>query len=251
MKSKTFALVFACLLVVSLFAVPVVAVDSTPEDLPDETEVGSETEATFELSNLYEEFEAWTLQGETNLTNVTWTVSQYNQAGEQVGQQSYDGQEFTEAVDIDDGTHTIEVRVVGTVPEIEELSYDPPQAYRFAEFSLVRDGGTEGVIETHEVHHYTEESKEAWEAVKAAEETVEAVDDDDAARTLENAISAYEAGDFDNAIDLADQAESAAERSQTIQSAMLYGGIGLVALVAAVGGVYVYRKRKQDPSRLR
>lgn len=250
-RTRTALLVLAVVLTVSLFAVPVAGIESTSSDLPDETEVGTQTEATFEVTDLYDEFEDWTLVGETNLTNVTWTVVQMNQAGDQISQESYDGATFESGIDIDDGTNTVEVRVTGTVPEIETLRYDPPETYTYAEFTLTRNGGTEGTIETHEVHHYTEASKSSREVIAASEESVEAADDDGARRTLNNAISAYEAGDFDNANDLADQAQESADRSQLIDTAIQYGVVAIVVLVIVAVGIFTYRKRQSGPGRLR
>lgn len=239
------------LLGMAVLAMPVAGVSSSSEDLPAETEVGEQIETTFELTDLYTDFESWTLHGETELENVTWTVVMLDQAGNQVEQNDYDGQEFEQAVSIDDGTHSVEVRITGEVPEIEEFSYDPAETYTAGQFSLLREGGTQGEIGKHDVHKYTAESKSAREAIDDARNAVEAASDDQAERTLNNAISAYNSGDFENAIDLAEQAKESAERSALIGSAMVYGGAGIVVLVIIAGAVYFYRKRQQGPSRLR
>jgi hypothetical protein len=239
------------LLVVSLCVGPVAAVESTPQDLPADSEVGTELEATFELTELFDEFETWRLRGETDLTNVTWTIQQYDQAGNQVQQNSYDGQSFTESVDIDDGTSRIEVRITGTTPEIDALRYDPPQQLTVADFTLTRDGGTERDIGTHEAHYYTAESREARQAIDSARETVDESSDSDAQETLDSAISAYEAGNFENAITLAERAEEEATQSQQLQSGLLYGGAAIVILLLVGGGYYLYKSRQQGPDRLR
>lgn len=250
-KSKALSLLVTCLLVASLFAGTAAAVSTDSDDIPDEVEVGTQTEATFELTDLYDEFESWTLRGETNLTNVTWTIVQIDQTGSQVSQQSYDGGEFTEEIDADDGTNRVEVRVTGTAPEIAEFRYDPPERFTFANFTLERGGGTERAIDSYAVHHYTDESKEARESLDEAHEAVERSGDSDAQSSFDSAVSAYQAADFDNAITLAERAEGEASQAETTRTLLLYGGLGVVAIAIIVGGVYVYRSRKKPPSRLR
>jgi TolA-binding protein len=252
MKSRTlFAATLACLLFGTLLVGPAAAVDSSSDDLPEEAEVGSSVEATVEFTQLFDEFEQWTLRSETNLTNVTWTIRQFDQAGNQVDQTSDDGQSVKAQVDIEDGTNRIEVQVRGTTPEIENLSYDPPQQFRFAEFTQVRTGGTANAIDSYEVHHYTTDSKEAREAIDSASEAVESSGSGDAQNSLDSAIDAYEAGNFDNAVNNAERAESEASESATLRTGLLVGGVVIVLLVLLGGGYYLYKSRQQDPSRLR
>ena len=251
MRSKLLAFAFVGLLAVSLIAAPAAAVDSASDDVPEEVEAGAETEATFELTNLYDEFESWTLRGETNMTNVTWTVQKYDQAGNQVEQNTYDGGEFTEQIDIDESTQEVHARVTGTAPEIEAFSYEPVETFRYANFDLVRDGGTEGNIDEYQVHHYTADSKEARERIDQANGAVDRADDDEARSTLESAISAYDAGNFENAISLAERAEDEATGTERTQTLLTYAAIGVAALLVIVGLGYLYKKRQQGPSRLR
>ncbi|MES3516125.1 MAG: hypothetical protein PPP58_00510 [Natronomonas sp.] len=244
----------ALLMVVSLVALgaaPAAAVDSETDDLPEEVEVGAETEATFEFDNLFEDFESWTLRGETNMTNVTWTVRQFDAAGNQVRQTSTDGELVEADVDIDDGTDRVEVRVIGDAPEIESFRYDPPEEFRYAEFTLVRGGGTEQAISDYRVHHFTTESSEARAAIDAAAEAVEGSGSSDAESSLQSAISAYEAGNFGNAIELAERAQSEADRASLLRTGLLVGGVAVVVLLLAGGGLYAYRSRQQEPERLR
>ena len=79
-SSKLVAAVFAVLLFGTLFAGTTAAVQSSPQTLPEESEVGTEFEATFEITELFDEFESWTLTAETELDNATWTIRQYDQA---------------------------------------------------------------------------------------------------------------------------------------------------------------------------
>lgn len=251
---KSNSLVVA-VLVVSLFGALFVgsaaAVQSSPQDLPEESEVGTDVEATFELADLFDEFESWTLAVETEIENATWTIQQYDQAGSEVSREEIDGQNATQPIDIDDGTATVEVRVTGTTPEIDEWSYDPPDRFLVADLTQEREEGTDRDIDTHETHHYTEESKEARQAIDRAHEAVEESGSDDARSSLDSAISAYESGNFGNAIDLAERAEDEASQHQLLRTGLLVGGIAVVVLLLAAGGYRVYRSRQQGPSRLR
>lgn len=252
MRSKALlAVVAAGVLATAMLAAPVAAVDSSATDAPDESEVGTEFEATYELTDLFEDFEQWTLVGETEVTSVTWTVTQYDQAGNQVAQESYDGQQFGQAVDIESGVSRIEVRVTGTTPTFDTPRYDPPQRFTAAAFTLDREGGTQQDIDSYEVHHYTQESRSTRQDLEAAEAVVERSGDDQSRETLQRAISAFEAGNYDNANQLADRAENEANRNARVQSTMLYGGAAVVVLVLLGGGYYLYQSRKQGPGRLR
>lgn len=250
-SSKLVVVLGAVLLVGALGTGSVAAIQSSPQDLPAESEVGADFETTFELTDLFDEFEEWTLVAETELENTTWTIVQYNQAGSETDRLETDGQNVSQSVRLDDGTATIEVRVTGVTPELDNLSYDPPDRFTVASFTQEREGGADRDIATYESHHYTEESREAREAIDRASEVVAESGSDAAQSSLDSAISAYESGNFENAIDLADRATEEAEQRQFIRTALL--GLGaLVVLVLLLGGAYwVYRSRQQGPSRLR
>ncbi|TKR28073.1 hypothetical protein [Natronomonas salsuginis] len=249
---KSFAVVlFAVLLCSALFAGPAAAVQSEPTDLPEESEVGSDFEATFEVTELFDEFERWTLVSSTELENATWTIRQYNQADDELSREDIDGQNATQSVDIDDGTARIEVRVTGTTPEIENFSYDPPDRFTAAAFTLEREGGTEQPVDSHESHHFTQESDDARNAIDNARDAVEGSGSDEAQSSLDSSISAYESGNFENAINNAERAQGEASQSQLVRNALL--GLGAVIVLALLlgGGYWVYKSRQQGPSRLR
>ena len=252
MRSSTLAVaVVAALLIGSLFAGSALAAQSSPTDLPEESEVGTDFQAEFELDELFSEFETWTLAAGTELENATWTITQYNQAGSEITRTETDGATAAQAVDIDDGTSTIEVRVTGTTPEIETFSYDPPDRFTVGNFTQEREGGTDRDIATHESHHYTEESRDARQAIDRAAGVVEGSGSDDAQSSLNSAISAYESGNFGNAIDLAERAEGEAEQSQLIRNALIGLGIVIVLVLVLGGGYKVYKSRQKGPSRLK
>ena len=239
------------LLAAAVLAGPAAAVDSSPQNVAEESEAGTDYEATYELTDLFTDFEQWTLVGETDLESVTWTVTQYNQAGNQVAQDSFDGQEFQQGVDIETGVSRIEVRVTGTTPGFETPTYDPPQRFIGASFTLNREGGTQQDIDAYEVHHYTKESRSTRETLDRATTTVEQSGDDQSRETLDSAISAYNGGEYDLANQLANRAEDEAESSQRTRTLLLYGGAAVVIGLLLGVGYYAYQSRKQDPSRLR
>lgn len=250
-SSKYLSFLVAGLLACSLLAAPAAAVETAAEDLPEEAEVGSDVSVTFELTGLFDEFEEWTLRGETDLTNVTWTVRQFDQADNQVSQTSYDGQSFSEGVTIEDGTARIEVRAAGTAPAVENFTYQPPQNFTLASFVQARSGGTAQPIGTYHVHHYTPESNEARNAIDSARATVNSSGSDSGRALLESAISSYENRNFDNAKESAQRAEEEASQSTLLRNAALGIG-GLVVLVIVGFGAYrLYQSRKQDTSRLK
>ncbi|WP_181692299.1 hypothetical protein [Natronomonas sp. LN261] len=250
-SSKLVAALVAVSLFGALFAGSATAVESSPQDLPEESEVGTDFEATFEVTGLFDEFERWTLVANTELENATWTIRRYNQAGDELSREDADGPTATEPVDIDDDTARVEVRVTGTTPELEALSYEPPDRFVAAAFTLEREGGTERTIGSHEVHHYTEQSREAREAIDSASEAVEESGSDEARSSLDSAISAYESGNFENAIDLAERAEGEVSQSRLIRNALLGVGVVIVLAVLLGGGYWVYKSRQQAPSRLK
>jgi len=246
------AAALVAVVVLAAVTAPAAAVEASSEDRPAEATVGSQVTATFTFTDLYTDYESWTLRGETNLTNVTWTVTTFDQAGNQLDQRSVDGQSFEAGVSLDEGIARVEVRLRGTVPEVESYSYDPRQTTTLGAFELVRDGGASETVETWTTHHYTEQSRTAREAIADAESAVS--DGGAGSDDLEQAISAFEAGNFDNAVSNADSAAEAArnaqEQSRTTQL-LLFGGIGVVALAAVLGGFVYWRNRQgpQDPLR--
>lgn len=252
MKNSTLvAALLAILLFGTLFAGTSLAVESTPQDLSESYEVDEDMEATFEITELFDEFETWTLTAETELTNATWTIRQYDQAGSEISREETDGQNATRAIDIEDGTATVEVRVTGTTPEIDEWSYEPPDRFVAAAFTQQREGGSANDIATHEAHHYTEESRDAREAIDQAREAVDGSNSDEAQSSLDSAISAYESGNFENAIGLAERAEDEASQSQLLRTGLVAGGAALVVLLLAVGGYRLYKSRQKGPNRLK
>lgn len=245
----------AALLLVSVAAGAAAAVEADAEGVPSDARVDSEVTATYTFTDLYSDYESWTLHGETNLTTVTWTVKQEDQAGNQLSQNSYDGGSFNESVNIEDDTARVVVTVRGTVPEVGNFTYEPREEFLLASYELVREGGTRQAITEDRTHHYTNESKRAREEIEQARTAIdEAGGDQQAEKTLSNAIDAYNGEQFGLAVELANEAEQQAQQKQSVQSRnelLMYGGAGLLALLVIVGGVYYWRSRQDDYDKLR
>lgn len=264
-RSSRSGVVLALVVLLVAAAAPATAIDATAKGVPGETAVGDEVTSTFTVTEPFmnPSLEQWSLSGETELTNVTWTVTLFDQTGAKVGQQSYDGANFTHGnISADSGVSEIEVRVVGTTPSIEEYTYQPEEEFVVATLRQVREGGTENEIGSWSAHHYTTGtaaepgSKDARDAIESAQAAIDDANADtsEAEEVLGNAISAYEAGNFGNAVDLAQQAENNAEQAQQSSQRtqlLLYAGGGLVGLLVLVGGGYfVYQSRQDDYDKL-
>ncbi|WP_435359110.1 hypothetical protein [Haloarchaeobius sp. DFWS5] len=262
---------WAILAVVALFAVAAVgtatAVTITNEDVPEEKQVGEQYTATVTLSELYKNpsYTNWTLQGETELQDVTWTVvTEDTDTGSQIDQQSFDGQSFNYTkIDAEKtDTNQVTVKVTGTVPEVTNYTYADEEQFVVASLTQVRDGGTTNDIGTTTAHHFTSESQSAREALNSAKESIDSAESSgasvsDAQSSFDSAVSAYENGNFENAQTLANRASEEAGSSADSKAAnesrnqlIMYGAAALVALLLVGGGIYWYSQQGDDYSRL-
>jgi hypothetical protein len=253
--SHSFKLLLVVSLAVSLVAAPAAAVSVAEDGVPQEAEVGSEVTATFTLTELYKDSSnEWTLAGETELENVSWTVKKFGLDDSQLDKESFGGSEFTADVAADDDVTRVEVTVTGTVPAVENFTYSPEETFQLASLSRQQGDNTEE-LESWDVHHYTKDSKEARQAIAAAESAIEqAGGDEDAEKQVTRAISSYNNGNFENAADIAADAEESAsstKQSNERNELLLYGGIGAVALLAVVGGVFYWRSQQDTYDKLR
>ncbi|MFA1612396.1 hypothetical protein [Halobellus rubicundus] len=249
-------LALACLFVLAVASVPAAAVSVGDSDVTSDAEVGSQVTATVTLNELYQNptLESWSLAGSTELTDVTWTVSYYDQTGARVSQESFDGQSFSGAeIATADGTSEVEVRVTGTVPQVQEYSYEPAQSFVVMDLQQTREGGSTNDIDNWTATHYTQESREARNAIADAETAVSQVNSQEADRSLRNAIEAYNGEEFTLAIDLANQAQEQAQQTQQSNQLMQYALYGVGALVViglVVGGFLYWRSQQQGHDKL-
>lgn len=231
----------------------VAALEITADNVPNDAEVGSEVNATITVDDAYTENSQYTLLLETEMNNVSWTVEEYDQ-GSRVEQWTGGGQTFSQQVSSDPDGDELRIEVRGEVPDIEDYSYEPPENFTFVAVKS-RTGDNTQTLETFDVHHYTNKSQTAREKIEEAEDAIEeAGGDDSATRSLQQAISAYQTGNFNNAISNAQDAIRDArqqEQSQQTTQMLLFGGIGVVVLLIIVGGVYYYRQQQDDYDKLR
>lgn len=262
---------WAILAAVAMLAVAAVgtaaAVQVADEDVPDEGQVGADYTATMTLGELYQnpDYTSWTLRGETELENVTWTVTTTDtDTGNQIDSQSFDGQTFNYSnIDAEaNDANQITVEVTGTVPSVENYTYPDEETFVVAELTQAREGGTSNEIASREAHHFTEGSQAARQAIGDAQDAIDAAqeaggDTSTAESSLDSAISVYESGNFEEAQNLAnraqdeaDTAKSNAQSTEQRNQLLLYAGVAIVVLALIGGGVYWYRQQQDDYSRL-
>jgi len=229
------------------------ALSLSADGIPGEAESGTEENATITIDDAYTEDSEWTLETETELENVSWTVEEYDQ-GSRVNQWSDGGQSFSQALSSDPEGDEIRIEVRGEVPAVGEYNYDPEENFTMVEIKRTTGDNTE-TLERYDVHHYDNESKNAREMIEEAEDAIdEAGGDQQAERSLQQAISAYNNGNFNNAISNAQDAKQAAQQQQQSQQTnrlLLFGGIGAVVLLLIIGGIYYYRQQGDDYDKLR
>lgn len=241
----------ALVLIVALICSAGIAAGVTVSDerTPEGVEVGATVEASYTLTELYQNptAEEWTLRTETELRNVTWTFQLVDQAGNVVETNGVDGQNASQPLAIDEGVSEVRVSVVGQAPAVENYTYEPAPTFLVAELRHAREGGTSSTIATYEARHYTQESQEAREAIEAAEAAIESGGGSTAAEeSLQSAIDAYEGENFDNAVNSAQRAEREANQAAQTQQRnryILYGAIALVVLAVIAGVVYWFLNR--------
>ncbi len=256
-SSRLYAVVAVCALLVAAVA-PAVAVSVGETDAPDSAAVGSEVSLSITLTDLYQDpsLEEWELAGQTQLENPTWTVVFYDQTGSKVGQESFGGQEFSSGATISasEGISQVEVQVTGTVPEVSEYSYDPQQTFTGMTVEQVPPGGGANEVTTVEVEYYTEASQSAREELDAAAAAIEEADDPQSAvDSFDNAVNAYENGNFELATDLANEAQTQAENAQSTaqrNQLILMGGGALLVIGLVAGGFFYWRSQQETTDRL-
>lgn len=256
--SRCSSLLLAFVLLTAL-AVPVTAVTVGGADVPEEAAVGSQISATVTLTDLYREpqLERWEIQGSTQLTNVTWTVQYFDQTGSKVDQESFAGQQFSGAVvSTDEGISEVQITVTGTVPQIREFTYDPPEEFRTMRLTQAQQGGASTEIRTWSTHHYTPTSQSARTSLDDARAAIDAAsnaDTSEAEETFTAAVDAYNNGNFDNAERLASRAQQqaqSAQQSARTRQLVIYAVAGLLVLGALVGGFLYWRSQQETYDRL-
>lgn len=254
------------------------AVSVAEEDVVEQEAVGETVTASVTLEELYRNpnYEEWSVAGETELQNVTWTVEYISQTGTEIRQVEVDGQsvnvsavENPQQLRVDANADTpaaeVQVQVTGDVPPVEEYTY-PPLAENgtgesFLVMQLTQDrgaGGTANTVDSWEAVHYTDQSREARNALDAARATIREANDagldvSDAEDDFASARAAYQEENFDLAVELATDAEDGAQSaldSRGIPTIVVAAAVVVVLVLAAVG-VYLYRQRQEPDTKLR
>lgn len=258
-SSRYSKLLLALVVLAAAVAVPAAAVSVSGEDVPDTAQVGEkQPTATYTITEPFSEYEEWTLVGETEMTEVNWQVTTYNNAGNQIDEQTFTGESFEYDLRADDGVVRVVVRVTATTPEVSNWTYAPAQSLTFAELRQTQAGGASTELETDEVRPYTEDSQSAREAIEAAESAIDeaesaGADAQEAADLVDNAVSAFDNGNFENAENLANQAQDSAESAQQSEeqtSTLLMVGGGIIVLLVLVGIGYWYMSQRETYDKL-
>jgi flagellar basal body-associated protein FliL len=182
----------------------------------------------------------YTLRGETELENASFTVVAVDQQNSTVNRVDSEGPTFEMPLDIDNGSVRVEMEVNdGVVPPLDTFDYEDMSVENYTALRLVRVAdGAETEISVYETHRFTEESIEARQAIDNASALIDADSSSDAREKLNQSISAYNAENFENAISLAQEARSTAESGGL--PVTLIGG-AVVVLVVIVGAVVYVR----------
>ncbi|MCU4801242.1 tetratricopeptide repeat protein [Halobacteria archaeon HArc-gm2] len=247
----TIALLFVAVLVAAVG--PASALSLSSEGVPESSQVGEEIQVTYTIDDPFTDApNEWTLQGETELEDVRWTVTVLR-AGTQVSQETYTEQSFNHSLDVDDNGDEVVVNLDGTTPAIENYTYSPEETYRVTSLDQ-RTGGNVEELTNDSAHHYTGDSQEARNAIEDAETAIDEIGGhDEAETTLNRAITLYEAERFSDAVEAAEDAQEKAENAQqsqqTLTMALMGGGV-LLVLALIGGGVYYWKSQQETVSRL-
>lgn len=254
-SSKTAALgvLLATVLIVSGTA-GAVSFEAQP---PESTQVGDTVSMEVTMTDAFEDPlpNSYTVQATTQLNNADFTIRATNVAGDTVIQEDVANDTFDDLeLNSQDGIDEVTIIVEGDVPEMSEFNYQDLETenYTAIELSRVVEGGTsqlEGGAWTG--HRYTEQSQQARTAIDDANESVQSADSSNAEEDLERAIDAYNSGNFQNAVSLAEEAQSSAEGDQQTTQLLLIGGAVVVLVAVIGGGTYFWKQRQQDTSKLR
>lgn len=262
MNSSRYSELGAVLAVVTLLAVaavPVAAV-SVDGDAPGTAQVGEQQSTTFEVTEPFSDYEEWTLRAQTDLTEVTWQVTTFDNAGNQVSEETLTGQEMTYQLQASSGVTRVEVGIEGTVPAESafEWSYDPEQTLTYASFEQTQEGGSTNDLTAFEFRPYTSESQEARTAISDAESAISNAQSQGASVSgaegdLEDAVEFYNTGNFEQAVSNAEEAESAANSAASSAEQtqlLLYGGVAVVLLLVVAGIGYWYLQQRDTYDKL-
>ncbi len=244
------AVALGLLVTLSLVVAGTAAAVTISGESPDPTQVGEDVSMTITLEEPFADApDQWTLRGETELADASWTVTTLEQ-GRTLQTNDYGSATFEQGLNIENGTTTIEITVEGSAPEMEGFDYDDPSVEQFTVASVGRaTGGNVNVLQSWEVRRYTADSQEARQAISEAEGAVEGSGSDEAQNVLEDAKAFYANEEFERAISNAEQAQETAEQASGGLPLIPIAGGAAVLVLLVVGGLY-YRSQQQSDYKL-
>jgi len=139
------------------------------------------------------------------------------------------------------------------VPAVDNYTYEPRETYSLWELDAIK-GDSESDLNESEIHHYTNDSKDARQTIDEAAVAInESGNPQEARNSLNSSISAYDNGNFANAIDLANRAQDEAEQveqSQQQTQTLIFAAVAVVVLVLVGGGIYYWRQQQDEYGKL-
>jgi hypothetical protein len=258
MNSSRCSKLAAALVVLLLAATVPAAAVSIDGDAPETAQVGEQQTTTFTLTDPFEDYEEWTLEANTELTDVTWTVTTFDNAGNQVNQETINGQSMSYGLNASTGVVRVEVKLVGTVQSPDEWTYEPAPTFTYAEFVQAQPGGANDTLTTYETRPYTSASQEARTAINEAQDAIDdaestGADVSEAESDIQDAIEFYDGGNFDQATSNAEDASQAAQNAASSAQRtdlLIKVGAGVVVLLVLLGAGYWYLKQQDSHDKL-
>lgn len=221
----------------------------------DSAQVGEEVTFEVTLDELYGGDqnlpETWTLRTESELNNPSITVIVRDSANEEVNRSEVQSSSVDMTLANSNNADSVEVTVTGTAPELDGFSYDEMETENVTALRLsqVVENGT-NTLDEWPVHRYTESSQDARQAIEDAEAAVANSSSSDAQSRLSEAKTFYDNGNFQQAIDAANDAQNIAESEGQTQRMLLIGGAAVVVLLVIGGGIFYWRNQDDNTSKL-
>jgi len=248
-SSRTAAL--GVLLAIALLTAGTAAAIQVSGDAPDSAQVGEEVSMEVEITEPFADPlpNQWTLRGDSELNNADWTITAEDNTGDTVARSD------TNELDLNsnDSIVSITVEIRGEVPDGISFNYEDREQenYKAVEILRVTEAGAERVSDDAiwTAHRYTQESQEARASIDEAQEAVEQAGSGE--DELQRAIDVYDNGNFETAMELADDAKSTAEGDERTSQIILIGGSVVVLVALAGGGAYAWKRRQRDTNKLR
>ncbi|MEF8776946.1 MAG: hypothetical protein V5A43_10670 [Haloarculaceae archaeon] len=244
--------ILGVLLVISFAAVGTAVAYEVSASYPEEAKVGSSVTLNATIESPFADDngpQEWTVVGETDLDNANWQIRTEN-VGAENGLSVDQGDSISKTISAENGTTAVVVEVSGTIPDAAGTYSYANQANVTA---LTVHQEVEGSIQQSDswaVLQYTDNSRAARQAIDAAIQAGAEDATEESENALDNAVEFYNGGNFDKAIQNAEDAESIAEQNTGGPSMLLVGGVLVLLLIVIGAVVYVYRSNQSSGHKL-